>query len=118
MVKNIAEDINNLSKLMYMCGMNSTGSDRDKLTALDILWKLEKQGKFSHNNVGPLVSLLRGIDRCDLVTKHIEPYKHKYAGEHIIIITSILSSSVLLATVSHHQTFFSRIQPVFLKKVW
>jgi hypothetical protein len=78
MVKNIAEDINDLSKLMYMRGMNNTGSDRDKINALDILWKLEKQGEFAHNNVGPLESLLRDIDRCDLVTKHIEPYKQKY----------------------------------------
>ena len=84
MVKNITEDINDLSKLMYMCGMNNTGSDRDKLTALDIFWKLEKRGKFAHDNVRPLESLLRRIDRCDLVTKHIEPYKQKYgpfAGE-------------------------------------
>lgn len=78
MVKNIAEDINDLSKLMYMCGMNNTGSDRDKMTALDIFWKLEKRGKFAHDNVGPLESLSRSIDRCDLVTKHIEPYKQKY----------------------------------------
>ena len=104
MVKSIAEDINNLSKLMYMCGMNSTASDRDKMTALDILWKLEKQGKFAHNNVGPLESLLRDIDRCDLVTKHIEPYKHKYAGEYIIIITSVLLVIRLIIT-----KFFSRI---------
>ena len=84
MVKNIAEDINNLPKLMYMCGMNNTGNDRDKMTALDVFWKLEKKGKFAHDNVGPLENLLRSIDRCDLVTKHIEPYKQKYghfAGE-------------------------------------
>ena len=84
-VKNTAEDINNLSKLMYMCGMNNTGSDGDKMTPLDILWKLEKRGKFAHDNIGPLESLLRSIDRCDLVTKHIEPYKQKYgrfAGEN------------------------------------
>ena len=111
MVKNIAEDINNLSKLMYMCGMNSTASDRDKVTTLDILWKLEKQGKFAYSNIGPLESLLRDIDRCDLVTKHIEPYRHKYAGEYIITRTSCY-------TVSHYQTFFYNTTCIILGKVW
>ena len=81
MVKNIAEDINDLSKLTYMCSMNNSGTER---TALDILRKLEQKGEFAHDNVLPLEGLVKRIDRCDLVSKHIELYKQKYghyAGE-------------------------------------
>ena len=85
MVKSVAEDTNDLSTLTYMCGLSNTGPDRDKMTTLDIFWMLEKRGKFAHDNVGPLESLLKRISRYDLVTKHVEPYKQKYgylAGEY------------------------------------
>ena len=82
MVKNIAQDVDDRStqSLMYLCNMNSAGSERDKTTALDVLWKLEKKGTFSHDNTGPLETLLKRIDRCDLVTKHIDAYKQKYGS--------------------------------------
>lgn len=89
MIKNITEDINDLSTLTYMCGVNNTGPDRDKTTALDVFWKLEKRGEFAHDNVKPLESLLKRISRYDLVTKHVEPYKQKYgqlAGEYVYIV--------------------------------
>ena len=87
MIKNIAENITNpddLSKLTYMCDISNTGSERDT-PVLDIFRKLERKGKFAHDNVRPLEDLLTNIDRYDLVTKHIEPYKQKYgrfAGEY------------------------------------
>jgi hypothetical protein len=77
-LKNIAEDITELSKLSFMCDMNLTDS---KPAALEILWKQVQKGKFAHDNIEPLERLLKDIDRCDLASKHIEPYKKKY-GEH------------------------------------
>ena len=83
MVMNIAEDINDLSTLAYMCdvSMDQTTSKGEKLTALDILRKQIRKGKFACDNVAPLEKLLTDIVRCDLVTKYIVSYKQKY-GEH------------------------------------
>ena len=78
-VKNTADDINDTSKLTYMCDMNQTSSKGEKTSALDVFRKLEQKGNFAYNNIGPLEQLLRYIDRFDLVTKHIHPYKQKYA---------------------------------------
>ncbi len=80
-LKNIAEDITELSKLSFMCDMNLTDSKQERLTALDILRKQVQKGNFAHDNIVPLERLLKDIDRCDLAPKHIEPYKQKY-GEH------------------------------------
>ena len=79
-VKNIADDIDKPDKLMFMCDMmyKSFGI---RASALDILWKQVEKGKFAHDNIQPLECLLTDIDRCDLITKHIDPYKQKY-GEH------------------------------------
>ena len=77
MVMNVADDIrvHELSKLRYLCGETQKGED---LSVLDHLQKLIEKGRFSHDNVEPLEGLLKAIDRCDLLTKHIEPYKEKY----------------------------------------
>ena len=80
-LKNIAEDITELPKLNFMSDTNPTDVAGQKLTALDVLWKQVKKGKFAHDNIEPLECLLKDIDRCDLASKHIEPYKQKY-GEH------------------------------------
>ena len=57
--------------------------------ALDVLEDLERKGKFSCYNIGPLETLLEDIKRCDLVTKYIEVYKKQYGsaavqGRHYI----------------------------------
>lgn len=80
-LKNVAEDITDLSTLTFMCDMNLTDTKLEKSTALAILWKQVQKGKFAHDNIEPLERLLTDIDRCDLASKHIEPYKQKY-GEH------------------------------------
>ena len=80
-LKNVAEDITDLSTLSFMCDMNLTDTKLEKSTALAILWKQVQKGKFAHDNIEPLERLLTDIDRCDLASKHIEPYKQKY-GEH------------------------------------
>ena len=80
-LKNIADDITELSKLTFMCDMNLTDTKQEKSTALEILWKQVQKGNFAHDNIEPLERLLKDIDRCDLASKHIEPYKQKY-GEH------------------------------------
>ena len=81
MVKNTADDINDIFKLTYMCNMNQTSSKGEDFSALDVFRKLEQKGYFAYNNIGPLEQLLVNIDRCDLVTKHIDPYKQTY-GEY------------------------------------
>ena len=82
-LKDIADDITELSKLIFMCDMMSLMSDnkREKTTALEILCSQYQKGKFAHDNIEPLERLLTDIDRCDLTSKYIEPYKQKY-GEH------------------------------------
>ena len=80
-LKNTADDITELSKLTFMSDTGPTSIKGEKLTALDILWKQVQKGKFAHDNVEPLERLLKDIDRCDLVSQHIDPYKQKY-GEH------------------------------------
>ena len=82
-VKNIADDINDLSKLTFMCDVDRSNAKGDKLTALDVLRKQVQKGTFAQDNVAPLERLLKDIDRCDLVSKHIEPYKQTY-GEHAV----------------------------------
>ena len=82
-VKNIADHINDISKLTFMCDVEHTGPKENKLTALEILWKQVQKGRFAHDNVSPLESLLKDIDRCDLVSKYVVPYKQKY-GEHAV----------------------------------
>ena len=82
-LKNIADDITELSKLTFMCDMSHTGIKGEKLTALDILSKQYQKGKFAHDNIEPLERLLTDIDRCDLASKHIEQYKKTY-GEHTV----------------------------------
>ena len=57
-------------------------------TALETLDYLMKKGTFSHSNVDPLVQLLQDINRCDLVTDLVDPYRNDYPamdGEPIII---------------------------------
>ena len=81
-LKNIAEDITDISKLTFMCDMNLTDTKQEKPTALEILQKQLQKGIFAHDNIEPLEQLLKkDIDRCDLASKYIEPYKQKY-GEH------------------------------------
>lgn len=45
---------------------------------LDVLYQLQKKGKFSYYNIGPLETLLRSINRCDIVDNHIEGFKQVY----------------------------------------
>lgn len=49
-------------------------------TALDTLSYLMKIGEFSHNNVEPLVNLLKDVKRHDLVNTLVEPYKKEHPG--------------------------------------
>ena len=39
---------------------------------------LLRKGVFSHNNVEPLATILKNIDRHDLLTQLVEPYKDNY----------------------------------------
>ena len=52
---------------------------RDRAASpLDTLELLMKRGVFSHSNVEPLAGLLQDINRCDLVTDHVEPFRKDY----------------------------------------
>ena len=62
-------------KLGGACGEDT------KASALDLLKKLEEKGLFSARNISPLESLLKDVDRCDLIESHLEPYRRKYAHQ-------------------------------------
>ena len=85
LVKNVANDLHSkdLPKLTYMCDEHQTSCKGEGLPALDVLRKQQQKGRFAHDNIEPLESLLEDIDRHDLVKKYTEPYKRKY-GEHAV----------------------------------
>ena len=55
---------------------------KDRTTsALEALEYLMRSGTFSHNNVDPLVELLKDINRHDLVNSFVEPYLNENTNE-------------------------------------
>lgn len=81
--KNLIVDISDnlakedLHKLRY-CYKRHLGGRRQKLTALQILEKLEEKGFFSHQCVFPLKELLRRIPRYDLLSL-VDSYAKKHS---------------------------------------
>ena len=47
-------------------------------TALGTLEYLMQVGEFSYTNVEPLIDLLKDVDRHDLVSDLVEPYKNEH----------------------------------------
>ena len=47
-------------------------------SALDALQHLERIGDIGYRKVDPLIELLQGIGRFDLVSKHVQPYNERY----------------------------------------
>lgn len=85
LVKNVANELNSndMPNLTYMCDEHQTSCKGEGIPALDVLCKQQQKGRFAHDNIEPLEGLLEDIDRCDLVKKHVEPYKRKY-GDHAV----------------------------------
>ena len=47
-------------------------------SALVVLQYLERIGDIGYRKVDPLIELLKGISRIDLVSEHVQPYKKRY----------------------------------------
>ena len=71
------DDEDSRRKIRYLY-KDRLGPGGDKMKTLEILEKLEEKGVFSARKVNPLESLLRDIDRCDLIDVHLEPHKERY----------------------------------------
>ena len=57
------------------------GPDREKMTALAMLEKLEKAGLFHAQDTANLEKLLEDdCGRCDLVNKYLKPYHRRFAA--------------------------------------
>lgn len=82
-LNDIADEItvNQLSTLAFMYNVNLTSNQGEKLTALDILWKLIQKGTFAYDNTEPLKKLLGNIERYDLMARFVEPYQEKYGEQ-------------------------------------
>lgn len=72
-----------VKKCSFLRGLPQDGTQ----TALDTLSYLIKIGKFSHSNVEPLVSLLKDVNRHDLVSTLVEPYKEEHPDGKIFMLS-------------------------------
>ena len=84
MVVSISEELEkkDVEKIRYLY-KRDLGAGRHKLSALEILEKLEEKGMFSFHYVFPLKRLLRKVYRIDLV-RSVE----SYAEAHSSIVTN------------------------------
>ena len=64
------------AKALALCGLPGPPPDSAPHRPLDVLMELEKRGVFSHENVEPLIGLLRDINRLDIIDT-IQEYKDK-----------------------------------------
>jgi hypothetical protein len=55
------------------------GPDREKMTGLAMLERLEQAGLFHPKDTTKLKKLLEECDCCDLVNNYLEPYRRKFA---------------------------------------
>ena len=67
-------------KIRYL-HKDKLGTVGEDTKALVLLRKLEEKGIFSARKIGPLESLLKDIERCDLIESHLEPYRQQYSHE-------------------------------------
>lgn len=83
MVISVSEELEkkDVEKIRYLY-KRDLGAGRHKLSALEILEKLEEKGIFSFHCVSPLKQLLRRVHRIDLV-RSVE----SYAKAHSSVIT-------------------------------
>ena len=74
------EDEKLKEKIRYL-HKDKLGTVGEDIKALVLLRKLEEKGLFSARKLDPLESLLRDIDRCDLVESHLDPFRQKYSHQ-------------------------------------
>ena len=74
------DDEDTRKKIRYLY-KDKLGHGAEKMTALEVLEKLEEKGMFSARNLPPLENLLKDSDHHDLIETHLEPYRSKYAHE-------------------------------------
>ena len=77
LISDIAEHLQpeDVTKCAFIRGIPKDRSH----TALDMLTYLVQVGAFSHENVGPLVDLLKDLKRHDLIHDLVTPYKAEHS---------------------------------------
>ena len=71
-------DTNNLETISYLM-REKLGPDRENMTGLAMLERLEKEGLFHAQSTANLEELLEECGRYDLINKHLKPYCRKFA---------------------------------------
>lgn len=82
MVQDIAENLGSedVQKIVFLYDLPTEYSSKSALVALR---RLEMQGQFSDSDTERLESLLKSINRYDLINKHLLQYLQHYHGcEH------------------------------------
>ena len=74
------EDEKLKDKIRYL-HKDKLGTVGEDTKALILLRKLEEKGLFSARKLDALESLLRDIERCDLVESHLDPFRQKYGHQ-------------------------------------
>ena len=80
LVMTIADELDkqNVVKIRYL-NKRCLGAGKHKLSALEILEKLEEKGVFSFDHVLPLKQLLQRVDRIDLA-RSVESYAEAHSN--------------------------------------
>ena len=77
-VARIAEDLKDVDVRTIQYTEDLKSDPTSKHLALDLLECLEKKGAFSYHNIEPLEAILSSVNRCDLITKHVDDFKRQY----------------------------------------
>ena len=77
MVKDTAEDMG-VKDVQTIAFMHDLPDDYKTAPPLLALQHLERQGKFSDSSLQFLETLLKDINRYDLISKHLEPYRRSF----------------------------------------
>lgn len=102
-VKDIANQLSSedMVKLRFFCGGSLEEGENKHRSALDLLWDMLRKGKFSHTNPEGMEKLLRDIDRCDLITMHLEGYKERYMVRDATSCHSTATAGIHVSTGKH-----------------
>ena len=81
MVRGVADDMGteDVQKIAYDYDLPT---DYRSKPALEVLRELENRGNFSNSDIRSLLELLRSINRCDLINKHVKPYQQQSFSLH------------------------------------
>lgn len=90
MLKNVADQLTpeEVKSLAYIHSVGNGGREpNERPTALDVFQSLELRGIFSTDCLEPLVEVLEGIDRHDIVNTVVKDFKVKIIGRNFYYTT-------------------------------